>query len=175
MNDTPIEDILPDPSGSRTWSVIHTRPRCEKKSAEYCRAKGCVAYLPQLTRVHRYGKRTRTYLVPLFAGYIFVLADDAGRQLVRGSNFTANLLLVHDQNTLLRQLRQVHFALSSMATVELLPNYTTGMTVQVKSGPLKGLEGIIEKVKNRTRILLNVDFIQQSIAVELDADQLLPV
>jgi len=173
VNNVHTSELLPDPDATRTWSVVHAKPRCEKKIADFCQSRGIVEYLPRLKRTHQYGKRIRIYHVPLFPGYVFVYTDIAGRQVVRNSSLIANLLVVHEQDKLLSQLNQVKFALEHQATIELLPQFTTGMTVQVKSGPLKGLEGIVVKVKNNTRIILNVDFIQQSLAVEVSAEWLI--
>lgn len=169
----PQGELLPASDGIRTWSVVHTKPRCEKKVAKFCLSRLILEYLPELIRTHRYGKRVRTYHVPLFTGYLFVCTDSVGRQSLRQSNLVANLLIVQDQQNLITQLNQVKFALDHQATIELLPHFTSGMTVQVKSGPLKGLEGVVVKVKNNTRIILNVDFIQKSIAVEVNAEWLI--
>lgn len=165
---------LPFASGNLQWMVAHTRPRCEKRIEEFCHNRGFTCFLPQVSRAHRYGARRRVYRIPLFPGYVFVLADSAGSSLLRGNRHVANLLEVHDQATLVNQLNQVKLALDHEAPVELLPQFTTGMKVTVQDGPFKGVEGLVERVKNNTRIILNVDFIQQSIAVEVNTEWLIP-
>jgi len=173
MTETSV-DSLPVPDEVHAWSVLHARPRCEKKLFELCRSRQWHAYLPLVPRRHQYGKRLRTHQVPLFPGYLFVLTDQVGRSFLRGNQHVANLLLVDDQQRLLDQLNQVKRALDQKAAVELLPQFTTGMKVMVQSGPMKGVEGFVERIKNNTRIILNVDFIQQSIAVEVDTEWLIP-
>lgn len=171
-----MEDaLLPAADEQRNWMVLHVRPRCEKKVAEFCATRGIYSYLPLLNKKHKYGARIRVYEIPLFTGYIFALGSRPDSILLRQNHRVANLLSVLDQATLLNQLQQIKRALDHQEAVELFPHLTTGMKVQVRSGPLKGVEGFIQKLKNKTKIVLNVDFIQQSVAVEVDAEWLVPI
>jgi len=170
-----FDSTLPFPDDTHAWVVVHARPRCEKKVADFCSGKDIYSYLPQLVRTHRYGNRTRTHQLPLFTGYVFVYADSAQRMLLKSSDRVANVLTVCDQQLLIKQLSQVKCALDHEATVELFPHLTAGMKVMVKAGPLKGVEGFIERLKGKTRVILNIDFIQKAIAVEVNAEWLLAV
>ena len=46
--------------------------------------------------------------------------------------------------------------------------------MQVKSGPLQGLEGVLLRRKNKTRFVLSFDLIMRSVAVEIDEINLGP-
>lgn len=166
--------LEPAPAGWQ-WFVVHSRPRCEKKIADYAQRQRLVSYLPLRTRIHRYGSRERRYASPLFAGYLFSMADAAGRQSLRQNRHVANLLEVYDQAQLLDQLRQIDVALRAGDELEVLPFLESGRRVRVLAGPLKGLEGIVSRVRTRTRIVLNVDMIRESVAVEVDSAALGPV
>ncbi|HMO51068.1 MAG TPA: transcription termination/antitermination NusG family protein [Kiritimatiellia bacterium] len=159
----------------RRWVVIHARPRCEKKLSDFCEARHIPVFLPMIKRRHRYGARIRVFDIPLFAGYVFVLADHAQLMTLRQNQRVANVLVVSDQETLLRQLNHIKCALVNQESLELFPQLGEGMKVSVRSGPLKGVEGFVHKIKSKTRIVLNVDFIQQAVSVEVDADWLVPV
>ena len=86
----------------------------------------------------------------------------------------ANILDVCDQETLLHQLRQIRQALAVGDVVEVMPFIEEGKAVRVTGGSFKGLEGKIIRVKGQTRVVMNVDMIQQSIAIEVDAALLAP-
>ncbi|MGA1194151.1 MAG: transcription termination/antitermination NusG family protein [Kiritimatiellia bacterium] len=167
--------LLPAPDQDHAWCVLHARPRCEKKVVEFCKTRSIYAYLPLMVKKHRYGARLRQYEVPLFTGYVFALAGKQDVLTLRQNQRVANLLSVYDQDTLLRQLQQVKTALDNQESMELFPHLVAGMKVEVRSGPLKGVEGFIHKLKSKTRIVLNIDFIQQAVAVEVEADLLVPV
>jgi transcriptional antiterminator RfaH len=167
-------DILQAPAPDRFWVVLHTRPRCEKKVVEYCRRSGFPVYLPLRKKVHRYGARERMFLSPLFPGYAFCILGVAERTAVRQNRHVANLLEVLDQGRLVEQLRQIEQALSAGDVVGVMPYLEKGKPVRVTGGAMKGLEGIVLRVKGRTRVVLNVDMIRQSVVVEVDSALLAP-
>lgn len=175
MKDETLPPSLPQPDDIRQWRVVHCRPRCEKKVAAFCDTKDLFNYLPTVSKTHRYGKRVRAYSSPVFAGYLFILTDSAGRVMLRQNQGVANVLDVHDQETLITQLQYIKTALEQNEAFELFPHLATGMKVVVQAGPLKGVEGFVVRIKNKTRIVLNIDFIQKSLAVEVEAEWLLPV
>lgn len=165
-------EVLPDPM---RWVVAHARPRCEKKLAAAAGRMGCVVYLPVQTKVHRYARRERRFESPLFSGYLFCQGDAAQRQWVRQNQYCANLLEVVDQAGLVAQLRHLQQALSSGLQLEVMPYLESGRRVRVTSGPLRGFEGLVVRVQGRTRVLLNIDMIRQSAAVEMDSALLAPL
>ncbi len=174
MTDEPAMEPLPQHDDVHAWVVAHARPRCEKKITEYCATRNVYSFLPLLKRKRRYGARIRINEVPLFPGYVFVLADASELTRLRGNQRVANLLKVPNQEQLVAQLNQVQQALLLQGVVELYPYLVEGARVMVRQGPMKGVEGVVLKRKSRCRVIINVDFIQQSVAVEIDADWLTP-
>lgn len=166
---------LPDPADGRRWVVIHSRPRCEKKILSAATLQGWVCYLPVHRRTHRYGARERTFEHPLFPGYAFCLVEDAGARWLAQNRYVANLLEVDDQAKLVQQLRQLQAALGAGLWAEALPYLESGRRVRVVAGPLRGLEGLVVRVKGQDRIVLNVDMIRESVAVEVDSSLLAPL
>lgn len=163
------------PAGETRWCVVHTRPRAEKKLAEFARQQRMTVFLPLHRRLHRYGNRERVFSSPLFAGYVFCAADVAQRRMLQQNRHTANLLDVVDQDELVQQLLQIQRALSLGDLVEVMPYLESGHRVKVLAGPLKGVEGMILRVKGRSRIVLNVDMIRESVSVEVDSSMLGPI
>jgi transcription antitermination factor NusG len=56
--------------------------------------------------------------------------------------------------------------------IYLAPQIGTGCRVKVRSGPLRGVEGWVEKRYGPSTVLLRLDFIGQAAAVKLQADEL---
>lgn len=106
---------------------------------------------------------------PLFPGYVFLRITEAQKRLTRQSDHLANLLTVVDQELFDRQLADILLALESNVEVRLAPAIGEGMRVQIKSGPLRGLDGWVEKRHGPTIVLLRLDFIGQAAAVKVDA------
>lgn len=162
------------PGNDSAWVVLHARPRCEKKAADYCKRNDMPWYLPLRKKIHRYGSRERSFWSPLFPGYVFCVVTPVQKSEVRQNRYVANLLEVVDQKTLVEQLRQIDRALTVGDVVEVMPYLEAGRRVAVTSGPMKGLEGLVLRVKGKTRVVINVDMIQQSVAVEVDSAWLAP-
>lgn len=151
------------------WFVAHTRPRCEKKLAEYCERDGYSTTLPLYRSVRKYRGKTVTFLKPLFPGYLFLRLLPEQRQKVFQSDYVANLLDVPDQAEFEQQLQDILYALEQEVDVRLAPTIGPGVRVRIKSGPLQGLEGWVESRSGMVDVLLRLDFIGQAAAVRLDA------
>jgi len=175
MNDTaPGPDPLLPAGEGCAWVVVHSRPRAEKKITAFCDLQHFNSYLPLHEKTHTYGSRKRIYALPLFTGYVFCCVDARGRSLLKQNRHVANVLDVCDQAALLAQLNQVRQALAAGKIVEVLPYLEAGSRVRVTAGPLKGLEGVVMRVKGGMRIVLNVDMIMQAVVAEVDGDCLAP-
>ncbi len=157
------------------WFVAHTRPRCEKKLAEFCGQNGLSATLPCYSLAHKYRGKTVVFRKPLFPGYVFLRIQNEDRRKVCQSDFVANLLEVFDQETLARQLEDILQALETDLEIRLAPTIGAGMRVKIKFGPLRGLEGWVEARYGMNVVLLRLDFIGQAAAVKMEATDLEPV
>lgn len=156
------------------WVVAHTKPRCEKKLVQYCEREGIDSTLPCYRSPHRYRGKTVVFSKPLFPGYVFLRSSSEQRRIIQQSDYIANLLTVTDQDLFDRQLREIMAALETDVEVRLSPAIGEGVRVQIKSGPLRGLEGWVENRQGPTMVMLRLDFIGQAAAVKVDAWDLEP-
>jgi transcriptional antiterminator RfaH len=154
------------------WFVAHTRPRCEKKLAEYCEQEGLSATLPCYSAAHKYRGKTVVFRKPLFPGYVFLRIENGDRQKVWQSDFVANLLEVFDQATLARQLEDILLALETNLEIRLAPAIGEGTRVKIVRGALRGIEGWVEARHGMSVVLLRLDFIGQAAAVKMEATDL---
>ena len=60
-------------------------------------------------------------------------------------------------------------------TVEQVEYFVKGDEVKVIDGPLKGIEGIVVKIKNENKLVIKVAEIQQAIAVQIHPGYLKPM
>ncbi len=151
------------------WFVAHTKPRCEKKLADYCQREGFPTTLPLYRSVKKYRGKTVTFQKPLFPGYLFLRLLQEQRQKAYQSDYVANLLDVPDQGEFEEQLNDILFALDQEVEVRLAPTIAPGVKVRIKSGPLQGVEGWVERRQGMVEVMLRLDFIGQAAAVKMDA------
>ncbi len=55
------------------------------------------------------------------------------------------------------------------------PHLQPGDRVAVERGPLRGVEGVLLREKNSLCLIVGVEILQRSIAVELDPDMIVPL
>ena len=150
------------------WHVLHVRPRCEKKMAEYGNAHGLEYYLPLREETKVYQRRKVTVEKPVFPGYVFMVFGQAGRALVLKSNMIVRILPVTDQARLVRDLMQIRQALAVDNTLGASAALAKGRRVKIGGGPFMGLEGTVETARGTTRVFLTVEMIGQAVVVEVD-------
>lgn len=154
------------------WFVAHTKPRREKKLVDYCQRQGFAVTLPCYNSAHKYRGKTVVFQKPLFPGYVFLQLEPGQKDAVRQNDHVANLLEVFDQETFYQQLKDILLALEANLDVRLAPTIGEGMRVKIRSGPLQGIEGLVEQRYGMNTVLLRLDFINQAAAVKVEADLL---
>lgn len=175
-----LATVVPDSGeiGTKTaaaWSVIHVRPRCEKKLADYCRRQGVEHYLPLRVEHKVYQRRKVQVWKPLFPGYVFACFAAEQRLLVLRSSQVVRLLAVKDQARLIAEMDQIRRALAQEPGLSACPALKLGVWVRILKGPFQGLEGVVSTLRGQTKVVLNVDIIAQAVAVEVSRDMLEPV
>jgi transcription antitermination factor NusG len=158
------------------WIVAHSRPRCEKKIVEFCKREGIPTTLPLYRSVKKYRGKSVVFHKPLFPGYVFARAapGSSERRHLLQSDHVANLLDPPDQAEFESQLGAILLAIESEHEIRLVPAITEGQKVSIRSGPLRGLEGVVFRRKGVFDVVLRLDFIGQAAAVTVSADELEP-
>jgi transcription antitermination factor NusG len=165
-NNKPFADC---PSRGAPWFAIHTRYQHENAAARSLVYKGFEVFLPQYTAVRHWTDRTKELSAPLFPCYLFLrggiprlnIVTTPGVQGLVG--FGGVPATIPDAE--IEALRQ---AVARRVRLEPYPFLKCGDWVRVMSGPLEGIEGILVRNKNRYRLVLSVDLVQKSAAVEVD-------
>jgi transcriptional antiterminator RfaH len=155
-------------SAGRTWWVLHTKPRQEKSLARRLTATGTPFYLPTIVRRNRIRNRVLCSHVPLFPGYVFLLADGAERLRCLETNCVVRSLPVPDQEGLWHDLAQVERLIASGEPIDPETRLAPGSVVEIRTGPLAGLKGRILREASGHRFVVQVDFIQRGASVLLD-------
>jgi len=164
-----VFDLNTDKAGP--WWVARTKSRQEKVLAWNLKRGGIKYYLPLVLRQQRCRRRLRMSLVPLFSGYLFFRGNVLERQYALRTGRIAQVLEVRDQETLHRQLHDLYLVTASQKRLELCDLAKKGRKARVVYGPFAGVEGVVRRVKNRARLILGVDAINQAIRIEIDIDQ----
>jgi transcriptional antiterminator RfaH len=151
------------------WWCLHAKPRQEKAVARALRFLDISYYLPQVVKVDRtpQGRKIRS-IIPLFTGYLFLLGDEFARVEALRTNRLVNVLEIVDQETLIRELRQIYQMLSSGLTVLPESVMPVGARVRIKTGPLMGIEGTVIRRGKRDQFVAVVQFLGRGASVDLE-------
>jgi len=151
------------------------RSRQEKELARHLLQHGVPFYLPLLEkRVRRAGRQIVSQL-PLFPGYVFFLGEPGARRTAVLSDRVVSILEVVDQPLLAAELQSLWRLQESGAPLVPVPYLGPGDAVRVVEGPFRGLTGTVLREKGRTRLVVSVTFLRQSVAAELEREALAPL
>lgn len=157
------------------WHVLHVRSRQEKALSEDLGALGIEHYLPLQRQTRFYGKRKAQIEAPLFAGYVFLRGelDDVYRADRTGR--VVAVIRVSDQRHFDWELKNVALALSRSACLQRYPFLVRGLRVEVRSGPFRGLQGVIEDRSHAGKLILQVAMLGAATSLEIDGAQVEPL
>lgn len=164
------DTILDEPVNGTVWWVAHTKSRREKALAEFLCDRGVGYYLPMVKTRQPNAQRARFSLLPLFTGYLFFKGSAEQRYLAYASNHIARVLDVQDQEKLRGELAHIARVLAANELLSPCDFFTEGQRVRVKYGPLKGVEGNIDRKNGSCRLVLSVSSIAQAFAVNVEAE-----
>jgi hypothetical protein len=156
------------PTAERHWRVLHTKPRQEKSLARQLRQAEVPFYLPLIARRSKIRGRLMTSFIPLFTGYCFLLSNEKERVKALATHRVVNALEVADQGKLWHDLQQIHRLIETGAPITPEGQLVPGTPVEIRSGPLAGLQGIIIRAGNQRRFVIQVDFIHRGASVEVE-------
>ena len=157
------------------WHVLHTASRQEKVLSETLTAMGVNHFLPLVRQTRYYGKRKAVIELPLFPSYMFVFGTLDDVYQADRTRRVARIIPVPDQQQLDVELRNLHLALSKDATLDRYPLLKKGVRVEVRSGPFRGLQGVIEDRTKMDRLFLMVEMLGTAARMQIDAALLDPI
>lgn len=162
-------------SASQRWWVLHSRPRAEKALARHLLGRGLSFFLPVYQRQWRSSGRRQSSFLPLFPGYVFLWGDDEARIAALTTNLIVNVLREADQGRLEADLRRVNRLMECGSPLTPEDRLEAGTPVTLTTGPFRGLEGKILRRGQDLRFVVEVQFLQRGVSVEIDGRMMEPL
>ena len=157
---------------ARYWFAVYTTSRHEKRVARHLEQRRIEHFLPLYCTQHQWKDGSRTMVeLPLFPGYVFVRINAHERIGVLEVPGVVSMVGTGSRPTPLPdfEVETLRAGLDPMRT-QPHPLLNIGQRVRVKVGALAGLEGIVIRKKSGLRVVLTLDLLMQSIAIEVDGD-----
>jgi len=158
---------------TESWYAVMTRARHEKAVEYRLRDRGVTTFLPTVTEIHRWKDRKKEVELPLFGCYLFVkvMPTNEDRQRVLSTDSVLGLIgntqglgtAIPDE-----QIDAVRILVTHKLPWSSHPFLKIGQRVRIRSGALEGIEGILQARKGDRKLIISVDAMQRSLAIQVE-------
>jgi transcription antitermination factor NusG len=162
------------------WYALQVRPRHEDIVAELLRYKGYEEYLPKYV-AQKTRRTSSTSERNLFPGYVFCRFKYnetgqawSGASVVTTPGVVKILGGKQPDPGLANEIEAIKRILAAKLTPEPWPFLQAGQTVEIEAGPLRGLWGTVLSAQGTHRLIVSVELLQRSVAVEISPSWLYP-
>jgi transcription antitermination factor NusG len=157
---------------SPQWYAVHTRSNYEKRITADLAEAGLENYCPFIEQSSRRKDRKQTIHLPLFPGYLFVRISPSP-ELRRKVSFILGVVRILGSGTSIEavpdeQVEAIRTLLATTRNCSACPLIREGTSIRVVHGPLRGLEGILTRYKNLTRIAVAIPMLSQSVTADVN-------
>jgi transcriptional antiterminator NusG len=179
--DAAATDAISSPAPSTQWYALWTRSHCEQLVYDQLAGRGFRLLLPKMDLWSRRGGQRRLIETPMFPGYLFLhhaldkhsdieVRKARGLVTILGESWQRRETVPDAQIDAIRALDQS--GLGAMPH----PYLRQGQRVRITRGPMADVEGILVRSNSRKGFLvLSVDLLRRSVAVEIDCTLVTPV
>jgi transcription antitermination factor NusG len=164
-----VEDDLPD---SRAWFAVQARTGYENSVCKILSHKGTEVLLPTYKLKRRWSDRIKEVSQVLFPGYVFVHLDPEYRLPVLTTPGVYSIVGIGKAPLAIpdHEIDSIRKMVDSKLPIQPWPFMKVGQRVRIDYGPLSGLEGLLIQVKKSLRVVVSVELVARSVAVEVSSD-----
>jgi transcription termination/antitermination protein NusG len=159
------------------WFAVQTEPKCEKKVARLLIQKGYECLLPIYKQRRSWCYKAVETQAPLFPMYVLckntkstigkVVVTPGVRRIV---GFGAQPSIIPEEEII--ALKRLSDSNLLREPWEYLPD---GALIQIETGPMVGLRGLYVRTDDKRRLVISIEILQRSVAVQLSDDTVITV
>jgi transcriptional antiterminator RfaH len=158
------------------WWVVQTKSEGEVLAIEHLQQQGFTTYCPMYKKEVIRGRQAKVTTTPLFARYVFVLADQLALQTVhtiRSTLGVSQLIKVGEQPTLVKaSIIDEIKALETEHLNQVKQHFTSNDKVVISQGIYKGLEAVYQMDDGLERAVVMLNLLQRDTQLTLNKTQL---
>lgn len=152
------------------WFALRVRSNRERIVTVHLRDRGYEEFSPSYVAQRQWSDRQKTIERFLFPGYVFCRLDPQYRLPVLSVPGVVDLVGFGKVPSSIpdHEIERVRTMVQSGLLVTPWPFLEVGNTVLIERGPLAGLEGILQEVKGKFRLVVSIRLLQRSVSAEID-------
>lgn len=158
------------------WYVLSAKYQHERALAVVLGSKGFEALAPTYSTRSLWSDRTKDVERALFPGYVFCRLGLSGRISVLDTPGISRIVGFGGRPTPVpdSEMDAIRAAVASKMPLRQWPHLKPGDRVRIERGPLKGIEGTLIRELDCLQLVIGVELLQRSIAVQLEAESIVP-
>ena len=163
-----------DSREEKHWHAIYVRSRSEKKVLSQLEDQGYTAYLPLVTQMKQWSDRKKKVEEPLFKSYVFVFSSDKEYipilnvyGVIKFVCFEKQAVIVPENQILAIKKFVSEYERGEEFKMLNSEDLKVGQKVRIINGPMKGLTGRLETIRNKRHLIVYIDVVGQSIPVHI--------
>jgi len=161
------------------WYAVFTRSRQERIAAAMLDALGIQQFLPTTVELHQWSDRKQAVNLPLFPGYLFVRINPSPETALRVRKVPGVVDFVGNQSGPLSipdcEIEDIRTVLARGVQCSPHPFLNEGDRVRVVRGVLAGIEGRFVRSGSKEQLIISVEMIQRSLALNVSRQDVEPV
>ena len=152
------------------WFAIMVKVNREKNATVVLESAGYKCFLPVNKFARQWSDRIKESERPLFPGYFFCRMNPLNRLPVLVTPGVIQIVGIGKAPIPVEEeeVTAIQRAAESGLSVVPWPYMQVGEIARIEHGPLRGLSGIVIKIKSELKLVLSVNLLQRSVAVEID-------
>lgn len=172
-----IPDLSEDICHIDEWFALTVKHQHEAAVHSALRGKQLNCYAPTYGAMQRWSDRMKRVERPLFPGYVFCQFGRADRLSVMRTPGVRSIISFGTEAIAIPgwEIAQIKRMLASPYMLEPWPFLQAGQRVRIAAGPLAGIEGIFERRDGGGRLVVSIEILRRSVAVQFEAGELLPL
>jgi transcription antitermination factor NusG len=159
------------------WWAVYTRHHHEQTVTRMLTAKGLDVFLPTFETPRQWKDRKKIISMPLFPSYLFV-RHSADARLPVLTTPGVHMILTRDGQCAVipdDEIRAIKQAVQDPSRIKPHQFLNCGEQVRLLRGPLQGVQGILIRKKGACRLVVGVELLNQSAAVEVNSVDVEPL
>ena len=160
------------------WFAIYTKYKCEKYVVDKLKRKGIHAYIPLLSKIKKYTRKTKEYKLPLINCYAFVHITSSQYVKVLETEYVMGFIkqrkhLISIPQEEINLLKRI---VGELEDIEMAPlEFQQGAPVEIISGNLTGVKGKLVNTRGKHEFVVELQEMGFQLQMIIDKSMLRPL